>query len=107
MVSSKAPKEALSPLRICDFSGQLAGAGATKILAAFGAQVVRVEDSVRQGQWDIFRGNGPYIDERRGNELGGMFNNHNVEKLGITINMREPKPQAPGCCRPSPARPDA
>lgn len=89
MGSSNAPKEALSPLRICDFSGQLAGAGATKILGAFGAQVVRVEDNVRQGQWDIFRGNGPYIDERRGNELGGMFNNHNVEKLGVTANMRE------------------
>ena len=35
---------ALSHLRICDLTGQLAGAGATKFLAAFGAQVIRVED---------------------------------------------------------------
>ena len=82
---------ALSPIRICDFTGQLAGAGATKILAAFGAQVIRIEDRVTQGGWDIFRGLGPWIDDRRGVDLGGTFNNHNVEKLGITLNMRLPE----------------
>ena len=80
---------ALSNIRICDFTGQLAGAGATRILAAFGAQVIRVEDRLRQGQWDIFRGNGPWMDERRGINLGGTFNNHNVEKLGVTLDMRK------------------
>ena len=81
---------ALSKLRICDFTGQLAGAGATKILATFGAQVIRVEDRLTEGGWDIFRGNGPWIDERRGVSLGGAFNNHNVEKLGVTLDMRKP-----------------
>ena len=38
---------ALSSFRICDFTGQLAGAGATKWLAAFGAEVIRIEDPVR------------------------------------------------------------
>ncbi len=37
-------KSALGHLRICDFTGQLAGAGATKFMAAFGAQVIRIED---------------------------------------------------------------
>ena len=82
---------ALSKIRICDFTGQLAGAGATRILAAFGAQVIRVEDRLRQGQWDIFRGSGPWRDERRGIDLGGTFNNHNVEKLGVTLDMRKPE----------------
>ena len=27
----------------------------------------------------------PFVDERRGIEMGGGFNNHNVEKLGITL----------------------
>jgi len=81
-------KGALAPIRICDFSGQLAGAGATRFFAAFGAQVIRIEDRLTQGGWDIFRGNGPYKDERRGANLGGMFNNHNVEKLGITLNAK-------------------
>lgn len=79
---------ALSHLRICDFTGQLAGAGATRFLAAFGAEVIRIEDPTNQGRWDILRGIPPYVDERRGNELGGAFNNHNVEKLGITLNLR-------------------
>jgi crotonobetainyl-CoA:carnitine CoA-transferase CaiB-like acyl-CoA transferase len=79
---------ALSHVRICDFTGQLAGAGATRYLAAFGAQVIRIEDPVRQGRWDILRGTSPFVDERRGIDLGGAFNNHNVEKLGITLNLK-------------------
>lgn len=78
----------LSHLRVCDLGGQLAGAGATKILAAFGAEVIRVEDPVTQGLWDALRGVGPFVDERRGVNLGGGFNNHNVGKLGVTINLR-------------------
>jgi len=85
---NKAPPAALAGVRICDFCGQLAGAGATKWLAAFGAEVIRIEDPVRQGRWDILRGVGPYVDERRGIDLGGGFNNHNVEKEGITLNLR-------------------
>src|SRR6476619_7510525 len=80
---------ALAHLRICDLTGQLAGAGATKFLAAFGAQVIRVEDPVRQGTWDILRGVPPHVDERRGINLGAAFNNNNVEKLGITIDLRQ------------------
>jgi crotonobetainyl-CoA:carnitine CoA-transferase CaiB-like acyl-CoA transferase len=80
--------KALSHLRICDFTGQLAGAGATRFLAAFGAQVIRIEDPVRQGRWDILRGLPPFVDDRRGVDFGGGFNNHNVEKLGITLNLR-------------------
>jgi crotonobetainyl-CoA:carnitine CoA-transferase CaiB-like acyl-CoA transferase len=79
---------ALSHIRICDFTGQLAGAGATRTLAAFGAQVIKIEDPVTEGRWDILRGMEPFIDERRGGEFGGGFQNHNVEKLGITLNLR-------------------
>jgi crotonobetainyl-CoA:carnitine CoA-transferase CaiB-like acyl-CoA transferase len=79
---------ALSSFRICDFTGQLAGAGATKWLASFGAEVIRIEDPVRQGRWDILRGIPPFVDERRGVDLGGGFNNHNTDKYGITLNLR-------------------
>jgi benzylsuccinate CoA-transferase BbsF subunit len=82
---------ALGHLRICDFTGQLAGAGATKWLAAFGAEVIRVEDPLKQGTWDILRSMPPFVDERRGVDFGGGFNNHNVEKYGITLNLRTEK----------------
>ena len=82
---------ALSHIRICDLTGQLAGAGATRWLAAFGAQVIRVEDPVNQGRWDILRGSRPLLGEHTGINAGGAFNNHNVQKLGITINLRDPR----------------
>lgn len=82
---------ALSTFRICDFTGQLAGAGATKWLASFGAEVIRIEDPVRQGRWDILRGIDPFVDDRRGINLGGGFNNHNTDKHGITLNLRTDK----------------
>jgi crotonobetainyl-CoA:carnitine CoA-transferase CaiB-like acyl-CoA transferase len=83
-----ARSQALDHLRICDFTGQLAGAGATRWLAAFGAEVIRIEDPSNQGRWDILRGSPPFKDDRRGIEYGSGFNNHNVEKLGVTIDLR-------------------
>ena len=79
---------ALSHIKICDFTGQLAGAGATRFLGAFGAEIIRIEDPVNEGRWDILRGLPPYVDDRRGVDLGGAFNNHNVTKYGITLNLR-------------------
>ena len=78
----------LSHIRICDLSGQLAGAGATRILAMFGAQIIRIEDPVTKGLWDIVRSLGPAINGDLTNEGGSGFNNHNVEKFGITLNLR-------------------
>jgi benzylsuccinate CoA-transferase BbsF subunit len=79
---------ALGHVRICDLSGQLAGAGATRVLASFGAQVIRVEDPVARGMWDIVRQIGPHIGGEHGPDDGTGFINHNVEKLGITLNLR-------------------
>lgn len=50
--------------------------------------MIRVEDPVRQGRWDILRGAPPFPGDEPGIERGGGFNNHNVEKLGVTINLR-------------------
>ncbi len=80
--------KALGRFRIVDFGGVLAGAGATRILAAFGADVIRVEDPSNQGRWDVIRGSPPYPTGEAGLELSGGFNNHNVEKRGVTINLK-------------------
>jgi benzylsuccinate CoA-transferase BbsF subunit len=84
-------QQALSGIRICDFTGQLAGAGATKWLSAFGAEIIRIEDPVRQGRWDILRGMEPFKEGQRGLDYGGGFNNHNTDKYGITLNLRTDK----------------
>ena len=79
---------ALSHVRICDLTGLLAGAGATRFLAAFGAQVIRVEQPLHEEhRWDFLRG-GTLPDGRTGINLGGNFNNHNVEKLGVTLDLK-------------------
>jgi crotonobetainyl-CoA:carnitine CoA-transferase CaiB-like acyl-CoA transferase len=83
------PSNALRHIRICDLTGQLAGAGSTRFLAAFGAQIIRIEDPTNQGRWDILRGTPPLLEGMEGTNAGGAFNNHNVEKLGVTINLRD------------------
>lgn len=80
--------DALGKYRICDFTGQLAGAGATRWLASFGADVIRIEDPVVEGRWDILRGNPPFKEGQSGLNKGGAFNNHNPNKRGITLNLR-------------------
>jgi len=86
-LTTPGPK-ALSHIRICDMTGQLAGAGATRLLAAFGAEVIRVEDPVNAGAWDLLRVAGPFPNGQPGTNRSTSFNNHNVGKLGVTINLR-------------------
>ena len=80
--------EALSHVRICDMTGQLAGAGATRLLAAYGAEVIRVEDPTNAGAWDLLRVAGPFPQGVAGTNRSTSFNNHNVGKLGVSINLR-------------------
>jgi crotonobetainyl-CoA:carnitine CoA-transferase CaiB-like acyl-CoA transferase len=89
-----AKSTALSHVRICDLTGLLAGAGATRFLAAFGAQVIRVEQPAHEKhRWDFLR-YGVMPDGRSGYNLGSNFNNHNVEKLGITLDMKSAEGKA-------------
>nr|XP_061811366.1 succinyl-CoA:(R)-benzylsuccinate CoA-transferase subunit BbsF-like [Nerophis lumbriciformis] len=64
------------------------GCGSNSTSGRVRAQVIRIEDPVRQGKWDILRGSPPFKDERRGIEFGSGFQNHNVGKLGITVDLR-------------------
>jgi benzylsuccinate CoA-transferase BbsF subunit len=79
---------ALSHVRICDMTGQLAGAGATRLLAAYGAEVIRVENPTNAGAWDLLRVAGPFLHGVAGTNRSTSFNNHNVGKLGVSINLR-------------------
>ena len=74
----------LSDVKVLDFMWAMAGPGSTRILADYGATVVRVESSTRV---DAVRMVGPFHDAKPGPESSGLFNNMNTGKLPITLNM--------------------
>ena len=74
------------------------GAVATRLLADFGAEVIRIEDRNRLDlprRLPLYKGGlvRSYGDEDANPDpnKGGMFNNCNRNKLGVTLNMRDPR----------------
>lgn len=78
----------LSGIRVVDFSWIVAGPQATRILADFGAEVIRVE---YEGRLDSIRAGGPApgTDPNSPN-ASGMFNNLSRNKRSISVNVRHP-----------------
>ena len=92
---------ALDDVRILDFSWFLASAGATRILSAYGAQVIKVE--WREHPDTRFGAQAP-VGGRAARDsataplpgvldpdMGGQFNNKNPGKRGISLNVRHPE----------------
>jgi crotonobetainyl-CoA:carnitine CoA-transferase CaiB-like acyl-CoA transferase len=79
---------ALEGIRILDLGWAMAGPQATRILADFGAEVIKVESRARLDMGrTIF---GPHVGDQVPNN-SGYFNNFNRNKLGITLNMGKPE----------------
>jgi len=76
---------ALSDVRILDFMWVMAGPSATRMLADFGATVVRVESTSRI---DTARTLAPFLDNVPGTERSGVFHNMNVGKRMVTLDPR-------------------
>lgn len=75
----------LSGIRVLDFSRQFAGALGTRVLAAYGAEVLRVEWPEPPGI-DFVRMISP-AEGIPGFNRGGMFNGANMDKRSFTLNM--------------------
>jgi crotonobetainyl-CoA:carnitine CoA-transferase CaiB-like acyl-CoA transferase len=74
----------LEGLRIVDLGWAMAGPQATRILADFGAEVIKVESRARL---DLARtAFGPHVGERTP-DSSGYFNHFNRNKLSVTLNM--------------------
>jgi benzylsuccinate CoA-transferase BbsF subunit len=90
----------LAGLRVADFCWMGVGACATRLLADFGAEVIRIEDRNRLDmprRLPIYKGEVRTYGEEDANpdpNKGGLFNNYNRNKLAVTINMRTPKGRA-------------
>ncbi|PLW81398.1 hypothetical protein CWI75_15310, partial [Kineobactrum sediminis] len=68
----------LAGIRVLDFSWVLAGPLGTRILANFGAEVIRIESSVRL---DIVRMEGAMLS------ANGVFNDANLGRRSLTLDM--------------------
>ena len=97
---------ALDGVRVIDLTWLLVGPQATRILASFGAEVIRVEwrdpraiDFLRYTPPFAPGGSGAAVEDRGllsgspkyGFNRSGNFNNINPGKLGITLNLNHPK----------------
>jgi benzylsuccinate CoA-transferase BbsF subunit len=76
----------LADVKILDFTWVMAGPAATRVLADYGATVVRIESSRRL---DTGRTIGPFHDGQPGLEHSGLFQNLNAGKLGLTLDLAQ------------------
>ena len=77
----------LAHVRVVDFTWVIAGPQATRILADFGAETVRVE---YHSNLDTIRNTGPFVEQAPGVNRSGFFNNMNRAKRSITLNVHHP-----------------
>jgi benzylsuccinate CoA-transferase BbsF subunit len=91
----------LAGVRIADFCWMVAGSCTTRLLADFGAEVIRIEDRRNVDiprRMPLYKNEAPRSfgeeDAEPDVNKGGMFNNFNRNKLGVTINMRTDRGRA-------------
>lgn len=75
-------------LRVLDFSWVYAGPAVTRVLADYGATVVRLESSTAP---DALRAGQPFKDGILDTDRSGNFSNVNVGKLDLGLNLRVPE----------------
>jgi len=77
--------QALCDLRVLDLTWYIAGPYCTKLLADYGAEVIKVE---RPGGGDPARRMGPFPNDEPHSEKSGLFLYLNTNKKSITINLK-------------------
>jgi crotonobetainyl-CoA:carnitine CoA-transferase CaiB-like acyl-CoA transferase len=82
MTSSLLP---LSGVRVLDLTWHAAGPFATRLLADYGAEVIKVE---RPGTGDPTRRMAPFYKDEPGLERSGLFMSLNTNKKSITLNLK-------------------
>ena len=78
-------EQALSGLKVLDLSHYIAGPYCTRILAGFGAGVIKIE---KPDTGDPARQMGPFLDNEPGPERSGLFLYLNGNKQSVTLNLK-------------------
>ena len=76
---------ALADVKVLDFTHYVAGPYCTKLLADYGADVVKIE---RLGTGDGSRGLGPFPEDDPHLERSGLFLHLNTNKRSVTLNLK-------------------
>ncbi len=87
-VSGPAPRSALDGLKVLDLMWVMAGPAITRVLADYGATVVRVESATRT---ETARTISPFLDNIPEPERSGLFFNMNAGKLNCAVNVAKPE----------------
>lgn len=77
--------QALADLQVLDLTHHISGPYGSKMLADYGADVLKVE---RPNGGDIGRNLGPFPDDIPHHEKSGLFLHLNTNKRGITLNIK-------------------
>ena len=77
-------ERALDSIKVLDLSQHISGPYCTKMLAAFGAEVIKVE---KPGEGDVARRLGPFPADKPHPERSGLFLYLNTAKQSITLNI--------------------
>ena len=80
------PNGALAGLKVLDFTHYVAGPYCAKLLADYGADVIKVESPTGDGA----RRMGPFPDDVSHREKSGQFLHLNTNKRGVVINLKQP-----------------
>lgn len=78
-------EHALDKLKILDLTHYIAGPYCTKILAGFGANVIKIE---KPDKGDLTRSMPPFLGDEPGLERSGLFLYLNNNKKSITLNLK-------------------
>ena len=81
-------KAALEGLKVFDLSWVIAGPLITKILADYGATVIRLESARKP---DVERTSPPFKDGIPGINRSGYYANWNTSKLSLSLNIKHPE----------------
>lgn len=77
--------QAFSDLKVLDCTEGVAGPYCTKLLADFGAEVIKIE---KPGEGDVARRMPPFLNDEPHPEKSGTFFYLNTNKKSITLNLR-------------------
>ncbi|MEM7337032.1 MAG: CoA transferase [Actinomycetota bacterium] len=77
----------LAGLKVLDFMWAMAGPAASRVMADYGAEIIRVESV---NKMDAIRTLGPFRDDVTDPEHSGIWNNMNAGKMGLSLDMSKP-----------------